>query len=85
MLLVEIIIQPSAYLKRAKTELKHQSFSLTDVFWSESKDGVVDSKQRNEEQSGASQTPVNQTTHQSHSAYQHNTVNLYISNEHVYN
>lgn len=74
------------YLKRPKTELKHQPFSLTNIFWSKSKDSVVDAKQGNEEQSGASQTPVNQITHRSHSPHQHNTVNptYSISNENVY-
>lgn len=47
------------YLEGAQAQLKDQSFPLAEILWGEGKNSVVDSKQRDEEQGGARQTPVN--------------------------
>lgn len=47
-----------AYLEGAQPELKHKSFPLADILWREGEYCVVDSKQWDEQQGGASQPSV---------------------------
>ena len=46
------------YLEGAQTQLKHESLPLADVLRGESKDGVVDSKEWDEQQGGPGEPSV---------------------------
>ncbi len=56
---VATIKADAQYLEGAQAQLKDQSLPLAEILWGEGKNSVVDSEQRDEEQGGACQTPVN--------------------------
>ncbi len=56
---VATIKADAQYLEGAQAQLKDQSLPLAEILWGEGKNSVVDSEQRDEEQGGARQTPVN--------------------------